>query len=173
MTIHYAEESPEVLYSTDPVLSVNHEDIALLIAMADRTKRRRIRLCAHPNPQDNLHEMLIVHARGTYVPPHAHPGKSEAFHVISGDMTVFVFDENGTITHRIPMSAMDSTRSFYYRLSTALYHTVVPETEWVVFHEITNGPFLPSGQKRAPWAPGMDGALNEQTDFINNLMAHV
>jgi cupin fold WbuC family metalloprotein len=112
-----------------------------------------VRLCTHRSADDSLHEMLIVHARGTYVPPHKHPAKSESFHVIEGHVDVVIFGEDGSVAEVMNMGEFTSGKPFYYRMADALYHTLVIRSATLVFHEITNGPFRRSDTIFAPWAP--------------------
>jgi hypothetical protein len=51
------------------------------------------------------------------------------------------------------MGPLDSGLTFFYRLSNACFHAVVPESEYVIFHETTNGPFDPGDTEYAKWAP--------------------
>ena len=59
--------------------------------------RERVRLCTHQSVEDAVHEMLIVHIKGTYIRPHKHPNKSESFHIIEGNLDVVVFDDAGDL----------------------------------------------------------------------------
>lgn len=160
----------EVFYTDDPLTRITANDIAFLKSEAAKTPRRRARVCAHPDVEDRLHEMLIVHAVGNYVQPHKHIGKSESFHIIEGRLRVILFDDEGTKTGDVEMGDLSSGRAFYYRLSEDRFHTVVPETDWVVFHEVTNGPFERSETVFATWAPG-DGKDNsdQQRAFLASI----
>ena len=166
--LEFTKVSDEVLYSPGAITQVNRNDIGCLKELAARNPRRRIRLCAHPDTADPLHEMLIVHMRDAYVPPHRHPGKSESFLIIEGELSVVVFDEAGGVTDVIDMGEPGSGRAFYYRLSEARYHTVIATTDVVVFHEVTNGPFRQEDLERAPWAPGEDD-LEAQRNFLRGI----
>ena len=145
--------SEEVYYTTSAITTVTAEDIAFVKARAAENPRRRARLCAHPDDTDPLHEMLIVHMRGIYVQPHKHVGKSESFHVIEGRLKVLLFDDEGRHTRTIQLSEPSGGASFFYRLASPTFHSVVPETEFVVFHEVTNGPFDRRETIAALWAP--------------------
>src|SRR5262249_49182141 len=145
--------SAEVLVASGGVVQVTAADLGAITERAIRSPRKRARLCAHPDAADPLHEMLICLARGTYVRPHRHAGKSESFHVIAGDLDVVVFRDDGAprdVTRRGPSP---SGRAFFYRLSDPCFHTVLVNTEHVLFHETTNGPFDPADTELAPWAP--------------------
>jgi cupin fold WbuC family metalloprotein len=154
--MNFEKFNEEVFYSKDVITSVNQESIDFLKSKAMKNSRKRARLCTHPGVNDLLHEMLIVHFKGLYVQPHKHIGKSESFHIIEGELSVVIFDESGKILQVIHMGEPASGRMFYYRLSESYFHSVVPLSEIVVFHEITNGPFKREDMVLAPWAPVED-----------------
>jgi len=146
-------ESAEVRYATDDIVLVDAADVARLNEAAAQNPRRRIRLCAHLGVDDRLHEMIIVHTKGTYVRPHKHVGKSESFHVIDGEADVVVFDDDGGVREVIAMGAFASGRPFFYRIAAPLYHTLLIRSDVLVFHETTGGPFRRADTVFAPWAP--------------------
>lgn len=152
------EFNKEVFFSDEKVVKVDRQDIERLKAKAMANERKRVRLCAHPQLTDRLHEMLIIHTKDTYVRPHKHLHKSESFHVIEGRAAVIIFDDKGNIEELIAMGDYLSGRLFYYRISTACYHTLIITSDFLVFHETTNGPFQKSDTIFAPWAP-------EETDI--------
>lgn len=158
----------EVLYPDETIVQVDRQDIAWLKEQAAHNPRQRIRLCAHREVEDTLHEMLIIHARDTYVRPHKHPGKSESFHVIEGVVEIVIFDEAGNVTDVIPMGDYQSGRRFFYRISDPLYHTLLIRSDVLVFHETTNGPFKREGMIFASWAPEENDKTAVKT-FIEQL----
>jgi len=161
-------ESDEVRYATDAVVTVDAPDIAQLKGAAARNARQRIRLCAHHSVDDRLHEMLIVHARGTYVRPHKHVGKTESFHVIEGEVDVVLFEDDGRVREVIPMGSFASGRPFFYRMAGPVFHTLLIRSEFLVFHEVTGGPFRRADTVFAPWAPA-DGDVQAVGDFLGAL----
>jgi cupin fold WbuC family metalloprotein len=155
----YTTVNEEVLVSLDPVTRVDHRDIAWLKARAAKNQRKTVRLCAHRSVDDPVHEMLIVHSKGARVRPHKHPNKSESFHIIEGKLDIVVFDDSGGVVDVINMGDYPSGERFFWRLSESYYHTVIPRSDVVVFHETTNGPFERSTSNvGAPWSP-------EETDL--------
>lgn len=148
--------NPEVLYNTDALTTLCQKDVEDLKSRAIHNSRRRIRLCTHPDVGDSLHEMIIVHARGAYVRPHLHRKKSESFHLIEGRLQVVFFDDDGGVKEVLDMAPIGSGKTFYHRLSDPWFHTVIPTSEMVVFHEITNGPFRREDTTFAPWSPAED-----------------
>ena len=169
--MNFISETDEVYRTCGIIAKVTEDDIFFLKEQAAKNERKRVRLCTHPGDADLLHEMLIIHARNTYVPPHKHINKSESFHIIEGSLSVFIFDENGTVVETISMGEAKSGRVFYYRLSESLYHSVLPESEFVVFHEVTNGPFNRQDMIIAPWAPADDDFVSQAsfTDILLHL----
>ena len=143
----------EVLYTDEPNTRVCPSDIEQLKARARTNPRGRIRLCAHPNVTDAVHEMLIVHTRECYVRPHRHVNRPESYHVIEGAATLVTFEEDGQIREIIPIGDRTSGRIFYVRLADTGYHTLAIESELLVFHETTRGPFDPKTTVHAPWSP--------------------
>jgi cupin fold WbuC family metalloprotein len=145
--------SDEVIEADEDVLRVDAAVLNDLKAAAARNPRKRIRICAHHGVADPLHEMLIVHARGAYVRPHKHMGKTESLHVVEGMADVVFFDEDGGIREVVPIGDAASGRTFYYRLAAPWYHTLQVTSDVLVFHEVTNGPFRRERTVFALWAP--------------------
>ena len=162
--------SEEVYYTTSAITTVTAEDIAFVKARAAENPRRRARLCAHPDATDPLHEMLIVHMRDIYVQPHKHLGKSESFHMIEGRLKIFLFDDEGRRTGVIEMSEPGGGAALFYRLGSSTFHSVYAQTDVIVFHEVTNGPFNPRETVWAPWAPD-EFDLPGQAAFMASLAA--
>jgi cupin fold WbuC family metalloprotein len=150
----------EVYYTADGITLVGPEEISFLKARAAENPRRRARLCTHPAPDSGLHEMLIVHGRDAYVRPHRHLGKPESLHVMEGSATVVFFDDAGTPRRRVKLGA---GACGYYRIESAVFHSLLIESEWFVFHEVTSGPFDPAMTEWAAWAPdGKDKAAAQR-----------
>jgi cupin fold WbuC family metalloprotein len=153
MTIAVRKESDEVLYTDEDVVLVNEMDLAELKQLSLLNPRRRIRLCAHRSPSADLHEMFIIHTHETYVRPHRHFGKAESFSIIEGEVDVVLFHDDGRIRQLIQMGSMGSGLPFYYRLSDPIYHTLVIRSRFLVFHEVTSGPFKREQTEYAAWSP--------------------
>jgi cupin fold WbuC family metalloprotein len=155
-------KSDEVFQATGGIVQVRPEDVARVVAKGTTNARKRARLCAHPGPDDRLHEMLIVLDRGTYIRPHRHGGKAESFHVIEGELDVVVFHDEGSIREVVRMGPYGSGRAFYYRIMEPCYHSVLINTPYALFHETTNGPFNREDTEFAAWSPAEGDALVPQ-----------
>jgi cupin fold WbuC family metalloprotein len=158
----------EVLYAKDIVTKLDKSDISNFKNQSSINFRKRIRLCAHNDQSDLLHEMLIVHQKGAYVRPHRHHCKSESTHIVEGSVDVVLFFDDGRIEQIISMGDYKSDKIFYYRIAKPIYHTLIVRSDFLVFHETTNGPFDRSTTNFAPWAP-VDSDATSISHFMSNL----
>jgi len=164
----FREFNKEVYYATDRIIKLNKEDIQLFKEKASNNQRKTSRLCTHKNVNDNLHEMFIVFTKGAYVRPHKHPNKSISYHIVEGSADIVVFDEEGNIVDVVQMSDYSSGKKFYHRIFDPYYYTPILRSDFLVFHEITNGPFKESDTVFAPWAPDENDS-NAIKEFMEKL----
>jgi cupin fold WbuC family metalloprotein len=145
----------ETIQNTDNIFSISPQGIHKLIQSAEENVRKRIRINMHLDLSDGVHEMIIVHKKGNYVRPHQHPKKSESFHMISGELLVLIFNNEGKLTQVIPMAPFGNNKdyAFCYRSSPGTWHSIHILSDYVVFHETTNGPFDQQSSQQAPFAP--------------------
>ena len=139
--------------------------------MAKFNPRKRIRLCAHRQPKENLHEMFIVHAKDCYVRPHKHLGKAESMTVLEGETDVVLFEEDGTIFQIIEMGDQRTGKMFFNRLGSPVFHMLLIRSEFLIFYEVTEGPFLREKTEFPLWAP-MEGVTGVN-EFIAGLASSV
>ncbi len=146
-------KSDEVFQATGGVVQVRAADVAEVVRKGTTIARKRSRLCAHPGPEDKLHEMLICLERSTYIRPHRHGAKPESFHVVEGELDVVIFHDDGAVREVVRMGPYSSGKAFYYRVMEPSYHTVLIRTPFALFHETTTGPFNRADTEFAPWSP--------------------
>ena len=144
---------PGVFVTDDPIVRVTPDVVNYLKQQVKLSPCGRVRLCVHRDSADAVHEMIIVLSRATYVHPHRHIQKSESFHAIEGSADIVLFTEQGTICRVVHMAAAAQDAVFYYRIDQPIYHTVLVQSDIVVIHETTKGPFVPGTADLAPWAP--------------------
>ena len=165
--IKIRKESSEVLYPEEDIVIISPTDLEELKRLALLNSRKRIRLCAHSSPNDHLHEMFIVHTKDCYVRPHKHIGKAESMAILEGTADVALFNEDGSIQKIIEIGAPDSGRIFYQRLTGPTYHMLIIRSDFLVFHEITEGPFIRENTVFPVWAPAEQG--EDSIAFINQI----
>lgn len=164
--IGFRKENDEVLYPTDGVF-LDCNDLVELKRLASLNPRQRVRFCAHRSPDDRLHEMFIVHTRDCYVRPHRHLGKAESISILEGEVDLVLFNADGTVLRVLAMGSPQSGRTFFHRLSEPVFHTLLIRSEYLVFHEITEGPFVRTQTEFPVWAP--QDNTGEAATFIANL----
>ncbi len=148
----WQEVSPDVFYTGRSLVPVSAEDLQWLQDRARVSPRGRARLCAHPDPGDAVHEMLICLARTSYVRPHRHR-RSESAHIIRGAGDLVLFDEQGNVAEVLALGDWSTGKPFFVRIAEPVYHTYLLSTEYLTFHETTPGPLDRGLTEFAPWAP--------------------
>lgn len=159
----------EIFVAQDPIVKFGPAEVAFIKAQAVANRRRRARICAHKTNNDALHEMLIAISAQSYIHPHKHVDKSESFHIIEGVVDVVIFDDDGTVADIIELGDHASGRTFYYRLAHSAFHTLLLNTDFLVVHEVTNGPFSREKTLLAPWAPHEDQPA-ETSAYMKHVM---
>jgi cupin fold WbuC family metalloprotein len=170
MNLHKVNE--EVFIARDPIVRFGDEEITFLKQQAQANSRKRARICAHKTNDDSLHEMVIAISAASYIHPHRHIKKSESFHIVEGEVDVVVFDEAGAIIDVLELGEAGSGRKFYYRLSESAYHTLLIRSDFLIVHEVTNGPFDHSRSVLAPFAPPED-QVEKARDYMNRVAEQV
>lgn len=168
--INLAKVNDLVLQATDKVVPFSEIENKYL-----QDKRRgegldRLRICAHPNGEDRLHEMLMTFAGTTYVRPSLHVDKEESLYILDGLGTYVFFDDKGNITDAVKLGPVGSGRSFYCRIPANTYHSLVVESPDILVKETTSGPFKRSDTVFADWCP--DGTNQAEVDaYMTKLRA--
>lgn len=147
------QRSVDVYIPDATPITLKRRDLEFLKEKVSATSRKRIRICIHTSDNDLIHEMFIVNRYDTYIRPHKHLHKKESYHVIEGKADIILFDEKGSIQNIIPLGDFASGKDFYYKLNDPIYHTMVIHSEYLVFVEVTNGPFRKDDNIFAPWSP--------------------
>ena len=158
-----------VFFIGKDIAEVREEDILSLKESAMASPMKRARLCAHKSHDDAIHEMIIAFCKGSYVRPHRHRAKTESFHIIDGELLVVFFDDGGKVTYWIKMAAHGSGRPFFYRLSKSAWHMAIPLSEYVIMHEVTNGPFIEKQSEFSSWSPEESNA-DEVKVFLSKVL---
>jgi cupin fold WbuC family metalloprotein len=124
-----------------------------LIERAATVPRRRTNHNFHHGPSDNPHRFLNALMQGTYCAPHRHlvPPKCESFIVLRGQVTMFIFDDNGAVLQRY---ALGTNGLWGIDVAPGIWHTIAVTSATAVCHEVKPGPWDPTSDKEfAPWAP--------------------
>ena len=99
--------------------------------------KKDFRICMHESKKSNHHDMIILQQKRNFYPPHKHLRKGETYHIIKGNMACVLFNEKGKIVKICLLKKND-----VFRTPLNIYHTMLPVTTYVIYHESKVGPFL-------------------------------
>jgi len=151
----FTHKAENVLVPNCDPCFIDSDAIDLLKRAADASPMKRARICLHKSSEETVHEMLIVLSQGGYIRPHRHLNKAESFHLIEGEASILIFDDDGNVTHQTALSKKLGA-PFLYRIDQPVYHTQIVHSAYLVFYEVTRGPWLPHETEYAPWSPSDD-----------------
>lgn len=167
-------EDPSALtksfYAVDAVAAFDHQDAAALGRMA-RDARGPARYSLHRSADEDLHCMVILQPSGVYPQPRMHASKAKSFHLVSGEMVVVCFTDEGDVRslHRLA-----SDECLIVRIAPGIYHTNYSLTEQAVYHEVIAGPYDRARDDRhyAAFAPSSDEQEGGRTWLEGLIRAH-
>ncbi|MBN2052413.1 WbuC family cupin fold metalloprotein [Candidatus Woesearchaeota archaeon] len=174
--LNLRKHNDEVFYAEEDVVKIGKEELDFLREKIKSAPNKRVRICAHSSPDDSVHEMIIMLDKNSYIRPHKHLGKTESFHIIEGSADIIIFDDKGKIAEIVQMGDSKSGKKFYYRLNKPLFHTLLINSEYLMLHETTNGPFKKGDSEMPEWAPDandkeaagkyVEGLMKEAKKFL-------
>jgi len=100
-------------------------------------EKKDIRLCLHTSTKSKHHDMIILQQRKNFYSPHKHLKKGETYHIIKGGMVCVLFNEKGVVKKICKLKKND-----IFRTPTNVFHTMLPVSKFVIYHESKAGPFL-------------------------------
>ena len=133
----------------------NNEMLSFLEKTFKKDKKD-VRICLHTSKKDIHHDMVILQQRKNFYKPHKHLKKGETYHIIKGSMACILFNEKGKI-----MKFCKLTKNNIFRTPINKYHTMIPLTKFVIYHESKPGPFLKNRDSIFPkWIKKYDQKKN-------------
>lgn len=147
------EISPGVLQAVGERVDITANAVDDLVARACETRRTH-RILLHPDVEDPVQEMLIVHPR-IYIRPQKLGATSKSYHVVRGELELVMYDDDGTVIEHRRMRPLAQGGPAFIRIMAECTHSVVTVSDAVAFFEALPGPF--KGTVYADWAPPTDG----------------
>ena len=121
-----------------------------------------IRICLHKGRADKHHDMIILQQKKNFYKPHKHNRKGETYHMIKGKMMTILFSNNGKVENSQLIKKGD-----IYRTPINKFHTMIPISKYVIYHESKTGPFLKKGDSVFPkWIKKFES--NKTVDFYRS-----
>lgn len=125
---------------------------------ASASDRQRAHLNTHETLDAAVQRLFIATEPGTYIRPHRHSEahKWEFFVLLIGAIDLLIFDADGIIVERTPMSTA-TARAVEVRPAT--WHSYVCREPGTVALEVKQGPYIPTPDEDfAPWSPAEKSA---------------
>ena len=60
------------------------------------------------------------------------------------------------VTKQFEMGELSTGKPFFYRLDTSTYHSLIVTSDYLIFKETTEGPFIRENTLFPDWAPEFD-----------------
>lgn len=113
--------------------------------------KQDVRICLHKNSSSIHHDMIILQKKNNFYRPHKHLKKGETYHIIFGSMICLLFNNKGKILKKCFLK-----KDNIFRTPVNTFHTMIPTSRYVIYHESKLGPFLKKRDSIFPkWADKM------------------
>ena len=146
------------LFETMKTKIIDTQLLNSVSGQAKQSPRLRMNYNFHQSPADAVQRMLNAIEPGTYLRPHRHPDREEVFLILRGKMTLFIFDDAGSVWEHICLCHQDGIHGV--EIPQMAWHTLIINEPDTVMYELKRGPYQPlSNEHFAPWSPHPDEAL--------------
>ena len=126
-----------------------------------KKEKKDVRICLHANKKSNHHDMIILQQKKNFYLPHKHLKKGETYHIIKGSMVCILFNNNGKVKKICKLK-----KNNIFRTPINVFHTMMPISNYVIYHESKTGPFLAKNDSIFPiWIKN----LKKKNKYIKNL----
>ncbi len=151
---------------------VDKEVIQDTIEKSRMSSRGRAMTVLHPPEKKGIRILVNAIQPGSYVQPHRHEYE-EAFGILSGELDVLFFDQEGKVISRNTFNQHNGSR--FVEIPPLMYHTVLSNEQDSCILDLSIGPFNPNGYKQfAPWSPSEpEGGMPAYTEEIHEYMTRL
>jgi len=118
------------------ILDKNLLDVMSNISKLDKTD---LRLNLHSSTKEKHHDMIILQRKNYKCPVHKHLSNGETIHIIKGSLAILLFNKKKQLINKI---VLNKKNRLIYRIPTTIYHTVQIKSNYAIYHESKNGPFV-------------------------------
>lgn len=111
------------------------------------------KVCFHKNRNYPVQEMINFFYGFNYNRPHKHINQiNESYHLIEGEMEIYLLSNNNKVFKKIKLKK-NSKNFRMFKINKPIYHFIVPSSKWLIYHEVTTGPWSSNLIKYASFAP--------------------
>jgi len=132
---------------------IRNTELNNLANSAANSERRRLHLNVHDSLDASVQRLFIATEPDTYMRPHRHPEphKWEFLTVLTGEIDLLIFDDEGNLTQREILSQTDVRA---VEIPPNIWHAYVCKGSKTIVLEIKEGAYTPTkAEDFAPWTP--------------------
>ena len=118
---------------------ITQEKIDELLAAAKENPRLRTNYNLHEELDDPINRLCIAVMPESKFPVHRHTGKWELLTILYGELTSYIYDDNGNV---IEKNLLAAGKTVSLELPPGAWHNLVAHTP-TVFLEVKAGPYQP------------------------------
>lgn len=137
--------SETVFRSSRQLVTVALNQLEPVIEAASSSELKRARLCCHLGAEDKLQEMFIALAHGVNIDESMHIRKDESLTILSGKGSYVFQNEDRSDRAVYPLgpygSSTGNAEKFFARINRYVPHKINVDTNFLLIHESTSGPF--------------------------------
>ena len=120
----------------------------------NKKKLNKFKICLHKDENYPVQEMINFSYGFNYNRPHKHLlNKNESYHIIEGGMEIYLISEKNKIIKKIKIEKKKNKFPPIFKLNKPIFHFIVPSTDWLIYHEVTTGPWKKKFIKYADFSP--------------------
>ena len=141
----FEKVTESVFRSSCQLVTVSLSQLKPITEAAVKSPLKRARLCCHGGSEEKLQEMFIVLCKNVDIEESMHLRKDESLTVIDGAGKYLFPNEDGTIRETVELTSLvdkdNESSHFYARINRYVPHKIIVDSEVMIIHEATTGPF--------------------------------
>lgn len=132
--IDYTGKSAAIFFKKDfPRINSNY--IKSLISFSKKKNNIDVRICMHKNRNAKIQNMInLIYKKKEYL-FHKHKYKDEVYHLVKGNMLIEYIEKK-----KINKVLLNNDNQIF-RMKKNIFHRIKPLSNFIIFHEIREGPF--------------------------------
>ena len=115
--------------------------------------RRRTNYNLHEQLDDPIQRLCIMGESDTVFPVHRHLGKWELACMIKGSLTIYIYNDDGTIREQLDMAP--GGENVVIEIPADTWHNYILHEPGTAFLEVKRGPYKPFGPEELAGFKGM------------------
>ena len=155
-------------YLNKPFIKIDSNISNFIKIFSKENNECDLRVCVHKDLKSIHHDMIILHQKKNFYPPHISNFTSDTFIVLDGKLAIFVFNKDGGI-----IASTILKKNEMFRVPKSKFHCVLPLSKVSIFYEMRKGPFKKINTILLPWAPSHNSKKKDIEKYKMNLFKYL